>query len=1399
MPDFKGLTIEFGGNTTKLSSALQSIRKDANSAQRELKQIERAMQFNPGSSRLATQQIRLLEQRCQSAKKELDALNKAAADGPDSMSAEQWDALQAEIAIAENKVKNFSDALSQAYVKMDASQSALGRAGLAIEQFGNRHQTAAKNLTAVGGVLTRTLTPAILAGGAASVAAAVDIDTSLTNVRKTVDGTEEDYQRLKQSAIEFSKTNAVSASQVLDIQSLGAQLGFTIDELDEFGRVVSGLDIATNMDAQTAGTELAQFANITKMAHGDISRYGSAIVELGNNFATTEKDVSSMAMRIAAAGTQVGMSQADILGLATALSSMGIEAEAGGTAISTIMSQIDKDVATNSASLDTWASTAQMSAEQFANAWRTNPVEALAAVLSGMEQATQEGGNMSLMLQELGVDSLRQTDVMKRLAGNSELVGQAVSTANQAWQENSALQAEVDNRNESLSAKFEMLKNRVVAIAEQIGGPLANALLDVIDAAEPLIQAIADGAQAFADMDKSQQQAILGAVGLAAALGPMLTGFGKLIGFLPQLGQGVQSVAQFFAKLGGAGNQAKNGVNGVSGALGKLSKSAGISATAMGGLATGIAGLSSVAAIVAITAIGNAIANEKKRIDDFTDATVGLDRATRNIPAGADAASLSLDNLGGAAESSAKSVEEILESQAELAKSMSERNAAAGEQIGNLKAYQQTIEELGGRSDLTAEEVAMLKLAVDGLNDATGSSYSVAQDAGGAYQIMKDGAAAAKDEIYNLIEAKMREIEIDNAADNYAEAKRQQADDYKSLTAKIAEKNAIEQRQQELQAKGAQLTNEERSELNGYGSQLEQINRDIDLLSRAYDESGSKAQAWKDTMLLGKMALDENADAYTKLIGNNEDLRAALADSGYSALTFRDQLEQLGANSEQLAALTPTQWAEIAAAYKGNIDSIIPKLQEFGIGMSDAALQTQANADQMRNSASVAMAEINGAFLGIQGGKDAFVQSMADAGVSVSDFASLTPEQMAQVAEAYKTNIDQAIAMLQQFAQDNATYGQQSADNLNQGVANGAQQVPNTFASMDAQAAANASMPQTNAVFNEATMQWETMTQDGVTRAVGPLNQFGPLGAAAVQASGGQINAAASSAVGGMALAMMGVLPSVQTAGLMVGPAYGGGVLASAGAAQGSGTAVAAAGASGAQSATGQYQAAGAQGGQQYSGGVRSAQGAARSSAQTVGNSAVSALSALNARMSSTGRAGGTNYAVGVGSAAGSARAAGSSVATSAIGGMSGMASAAYSAGLAVGNAFSDGVAAGAASGKSLASSGGGSGTVKIGAQALIPIMPVPASEASTHAVAYDGMIAPMAATVDRAFTQLAKINAFSLGKSIGSSDGNDVTSATTYNVYIDGARINDTPQIEDCVFDLIQEAYRQNVMMGGR
>lgn len=571
-------------------------------------------------------------------------------------------------------------------------------------------------LSSVGSKMTTGITLPIAAAGAATMAAAIDIDTALTGVRKTVDGTEEQYEALKQAAIDFSQTNAVPASQILDIQALGAQLGFAIDELGEFGEVVSGLDIATNMDAETAATEMAQFANITKMSHEEIRNYGSAIVGLGNNYATTESDISSMAMRIAAAGTQVHMSEADILGLATALSSMGVEAEAGGTAISTIMAQIDKDIALNAESVETWASTAGMSAQEFADAWRTDPVQALAALLSNMEAATAEGGNMSVMLEELGIDSIRQTDVMKRLAGNSQFVADAVATANGEWSKNTALQAEVDNRNQSLAARLEIVKNRAIAMAEQFGGPLADALLDSVEAAEPLIEALADGAQAFADMDEEQQRAIIGMVAAVAAMGPIVSVGGKVAGVVSSgyeaYGKATAGLAKFSTKSKGAAVAAK-GLN-----------------AAMTGLARGTVAFATVAAVDGLSKLSYSLTDARKEALASVDALGSVGDGMTSFGDRVAAAQSTVSDMSATLSSSGAAVGELSSAiqghedaiTAIIAGALSEQRALRDEELASIAEHNAEIERL------EAEKVQAYQSGMQGLADAAAAEQEISAD-----------------------------------------------------------------------------------------------------------------------------------------------------------------------------------------------------------------------------------------------------------------------------------------------------------------------------------------------------------------------------------------------------------------------------------------------------------------------------------------------------------------------------------------------------------------------------------------------------------------------------------------------------------------------------------------------
>lgn len=446
-------------------------------------------------------------------------------------------------------------------VSSDSVAATIAEQSIATQQLGQKWQDAGAKMTAVGMGLTKGVTIPLAATGVAAFKAASDMESAFANVRKTVDATEAEYQRLYDAAISMSKVHAVSADDVAIIMSLGAQLGIATENLGGFAEVVYGMDLATDLDAETAATQMAQFANITGMAQADMERLGSTVVEMGNTSATTESKIMALSSRLAAAGTQVGMTEPEIVGLAAAMSSLGIEAEAGGTALSTVISNIDKQVATNGANLETWAQTAGMSASEFAAAWQSDVTGTLEKVIVGMANTTEEGSNLSVLLDELGVTSLRQTDAMKRLAGNSDLLTDSIKNANAAWDENIALENEVANFEDTTASKLQIVKNKVQDVAIEAGGPLLDAVSDLIDDADPFIDMLTNAAEGFTNLDKGTQQAIIRTAAMVAAIGPLITIGGKLttgVGkIITSYGKAEAALARYVAKTGEAAVSSK--------------------------------------------------------------------------------------------------------------------------------------------------------------------------------------------------------------------------------------------------------------------------------------------------------------------------------------------------------------------------------------------------------------------------------------------------------------------------------------------------------------------------------------------------------------------------------------------------------------------------------------------------------------------------------------------------------------------------------------------------------------------------------------------------------------------------------------------------------------------------
>ena len=994
--EYKGLTITFNADTRKFNSALREARSGARGITTELKLLEKGLKIDPTNTDLLARKQDVYRQKIQATRKELEAYKTLEAQASKQnngagLTSEQWTKLKSDIAITTQRLKEYERALEQMAIDQQVANSSLNKAGVTLTTVGTKLEGASAKAGALGTALTNTVTKGMAIAGGASVVAATKIDTSLTNVKKTVDGTAEDYQKLKKAAIEFSQTNAVSASQILDIESLGAQLGYTLDimsngksEVQEFGEVVSGLDIATNMDAETAGTELAQFFNIMQIGKEQTENYASAIVDLGNKNATTESAISAMALRIAGAGKQIGLTGADVLGLATALTSLGIEAEMGGTAISTIMSQIDKSVALNNDALKTWAETAQMSTEDFVEAWKSKPTEALNSVLQGMNSAVESGGNMAVMLDDLGISSLRQTDVMKRLAGGGETLAKAINISNTAWQENTALSNEVANRNDSLSAKFEMLKNQVIAVAEQIGKPLADALLSVLDAGKPLFDAIASGAKAFSEMSKEEQQTVLATAGVIAAAGPLLKVMGNTSDVCKKLGSTLSKMSNYFATLNvealrntdaiadnAKGQKILSSATSASEVTTKkatlaqkahtLAIKAGTTAMRLFKVALPI--LAITATVSAISSLAEATKKTKEQNENLTKINKGLKDTFKTASKATNEATNALGKTTQGAKTTAKSfadlsekIDKSIESASNFVDCQNETWAQINGNADIVSGLIKSIETLTNRQALNKDEQNKLASAVEQYNSITGDTIEIID--------ITRGKISKSTEDLKL---NTKEWQLNAEAQALQEAT---VEIYKNL-------NTAEENLTEAQERHNKAVNDLREKEELYRGSLETNNRVLDqarLEEIKTREEKEKQQSVVDGLnkqlndlstKQGEVSikLQGTAKAFQDLMskqasttGQWQNWEQLLESTGINVSDFCLRLQEAGVKTSDLRNLSDEQLRAIAEAYQINIDSMKAKMAEFGIqvpqdakkgmaGIENAIKQSSASED----------------------------------------------------------------------------------------------------------------------------------------------------------------------------------------------------------------------------------------------------------------------------------------------------------------------------------------------------------------------------------------------------------------------------------------------------------------------
>lgn len=356
---------------------------------------------------------------------------------------------------------------------------------------------------------------ALAAGGVASAKFAIDFEDSFAGVKKTVDATPEQLAKIKQGIIDLSTTGIdgrgaipQTATELNELAAAGGQLGISQENIIDFTEVMAQMGSATNLVGEEGAATLARFMNVMGTSQGEIRNIGSAIVDLGNHSATTESEIASMALRMGKYGSSVRMSAADVLGYSAALSSLGIEAQMGGSAIGRTWLSIETAVASGGEGLTKFAKYSGKSAEEFKEQWNTDSSGAFNGLLKGLQSAE----NLTVALDDLGINNTQDIQAMMALVNGYDLVTESVNRSNTAYQENTALQEEFNAKNETTASKLANTKNNIIEAARSIGETMLPSIQDASTT-------VADFAKGLSQMSDEQKRAVVNTGATVIAIG----------------------------------------------------------------------------------------------------------------------------------------------------------------------------------------------------------------------------------------------------------------------------------------------------------------------------------------------------------------------------------------------------------------------------------------------------------------------------------------------------------------------------------------------------------------------------------------------------------------------------------------------------------------------------------------------------------------------------------------------------------------------------------------------------------------------------------------------------------------------------------------------------------------
>ena len=509
------ITVEIGGDTTKLQNALKGVNGQIKSTQSQLKDVNKLLKLDPGNTELLAQKHKLLAEAVGETKEKLATLKTAAEQANTALangeiSQEQYDALQREIVETEQDLKNFE---TQANQSATAVQK-IAATGESLKTTGDNISNAGKKLLPV--------TAAVTGLGTASVTTAANFESSMSQVQATMGITKDSMSTLDGQSVntmdalsnlakEMGASTAFSATECAEALNYLALAGYSTQEMaDTLPTVLNlaaagGIDLASASDMVTdamsaLGMETAEADTMVDQMAKTASTTNTSVAQLGEGILTIGATAKSIKGGTAELNTALGI-----------LANNGIKGAEGGTHLRNIILSLQ------------------------------NPTDQAAAKMQELGVSVYDSeGNMRSMNDILGdlntsmegMTSEDKANIISTIFNKTDLssVNALLANTGSTWDslqssiENSAGAAQqmADTQLDNLQGQLTLLKSALEGLAISFGQLLMPAVKSIVGA----VQKVVDWLNS---LDEGTKKVIVTIALVAGALGPVLIVVGKVI------------------------------------------------------------------------------------------------------------------------------------------------------------------------------------------------------------------------------------------------------------------------------------------------------------------------------------------------------------------------------------------------------------------------------------------------------------------------------------------------------------------------------------------------------------------------------------------------------------------------------------------------------------------------------------------------------------------------------------------------------------------------------------------------------------------------------------------------------------------------------------------------------